>query len=112
MRGRLRNSRMRQRGAASTRLDAPKLPNPPVWQFVPDRDRLRAGAPDCDIRSALYGAGFSQDRRDDTTERWEVPIDDLPNQIEVDPEVVVDQLVSHARNLTPRHLGVRVLDSI
>lgn len=32
---------------------------------------------------------------------------DVPDQVEIDPEVVVDQAVAHSRHRTPRDVGVR-----
>src|SRR5712692_5939616 len=39
-------------------------------------------------------------------ELWELSLYDIPHELEVHPEILMNQLVSHPRNALPRDVGV------
>lgn len=42
-------------------------------------------------------------RRELRANRWQITLDHVPHEIQVYPEVFVNQLVAHPRDLPPRH---------
>jgi hypothetical protein len=56
-------------------------------------------------RSASIVAVFElfQKKQDPSPRRRKLGSDDIPHEIEIYTEVIVDELVSHARHLTPGH---------
>lgn len=55
----------------------------------------------------LARAELVKDRLDTRTEACELLVDDLPDEIKINAEVVMDELVAHAGDLPPRQVRVR-----
>ena len=52
-----------------------------------------------------------KDRLDTRTELRELLVDDLPDELQVNAEIVMDELIAHAGDLPPRQVWVRLREA-